>query len=45
MGKTKRNYDILKSYKDEIDLRTKSVKSKKQYTRKSKKNYDENYSK
>jgi len=41
MGKTKRNHDILKSYQGEIDLRTKSVKSKKQYSRKNKSNnYD-----
>ena len=36
MGKTKRNGDILKSYKKEINLNTKSVKSKKDYKRKEK---------
>ena len=37
MGKTnKRNGDILKSYKKEIDLSTKSIPSKKKYTRKQK---------
>ena len=36
MGKTKRNGDIVKSYKKEINLNTKVVKSKKQYTRKQK---------
>ena len=36
MSKTKRNGDILKSYKKEINLSTKSVKSKKDYQRKSK---------
>ena len=44
MSKTKRNGDILKSYKKEIDLKTRVVKSKKDYTRKEKYkgNYDEN---
>ena len=44
MSKTKRNGDILKSYKKEIDLKTRVVKSKKDYTRKEKHkgNYDEN---
>lgn len=36
MSKTKRNGDILKSYKKEINLQTKSVKSKKDYQRKPK---------
>ena len=36
MGKTKRNGDILKSSKKEINLNTKSVKSKKDYKRKQK---------
>ena len=36
MSKTKRNGDIIKSYKKEIDLKTKAVKSKKDYTRKEK---------
>ena len=34
MGKTKRNGDIVKSYKKEINLNTKVVKSKKDYKRK-----------
>ena len=44
MSKTKRNGDILKSYKKEIDLKTKVVKSKKDYKRneKYKGNYDAN---
>ena len=44
MSKTKRNGDIIKSYKKEINLQTKSVKSKKDYQRKPKYkgNYDEN---
>ena len=44
MSKTNRNGDILKSYKKEIDLKTRVVKSKKDYTRKEKHkgNYDEN---
>lgn len=29
-----RNYDILKAFRKEIDLKTKTVKSKKKYTRK-----------
>lgn len=37
MGKTRRNGDIQKSYKRELDLTTKVVKSKKQYSRKDKK--------
>ena len=41
MSKTKRNGDILKSYKKEIDLKTKVVKSKKDYKRKEK--YKGNY--
>lgn len=41
MSKTKRNGDIIKSYKKEINLQTKSVKSKKDYQRKQK--YKENY--
>ena len=36
MSKTKRNGDILKSFKKEIDLKTKAVKSKKDYQRKPK---------
>ena len=36
MSKTKRNGDIIKSYKKEINLNTKSVKSKKEYKRKQK---------
>ena len=36
MSKTKRNGDILKSYKKEINLSTKSVPCKKKYTRKQK---------
>ena len=36
MGKTKRNGDIIKSYKKEINLNTKSIKSKKDYKRKEK---------
>ena len=44
MSKTKRNGDIIKSFKKEIDLKTKVVKSKKDYKRKEKYkgNYDEN---
>ena len=44
MGKTKRNGDILKSFKKELDLKTKVVKSKKDYKRKEKHkgNYNEN---
>ena len=41
MSKTKRNGDIIKSYKKEINLNTKSVKSKKEYKRKEK--YKGNY--
>lgn len=36
MSKTKRNGDILKSFKKELDLKTKVVKSKKDYKRKEK---------
>lgn len=36
MSKTKRNGDILKNFKKEIDLSTKVVKSKKDYKRKQK---------
>lgn len=38
MGKThtRRDKNIQKAYEKEIDLQTKSVKSKKQYTRKEK---------
>ena len=36
MSKTKRNGDILKNFKKEIDLSTKVVKSKKSYSRKQK---------
>ena len=36
MSKTKRNGDIIKSYKKEINLNTTSVKSKKDYKRKEK---------
>jgi len=32
----KRDIEILKSYQREINLRTKSIKSKKKYTRKTK---------
>ena len=38
-----RDYNILKSYRREINLRTRKVKNKKKYTRKQKhkgKNYD-----
>jgi hypothetical protein len=38
MSANSRNGDILKSYKREINLQTKSVKSKKKYTRKQKHN-------
>ena len=41
MSKTKRNGDILKNFKKEIDLSTKVVKSKKNYSRKQK--YKGNY--
>lgn len=43
MSKTKRNGDIIKSYKKEIDLKTKVVNPKKRYNRKEKYkgNYDE----
>ena len=43
MSKTKRNGDIIKSYKKEIDLKTKAVNPKKRYKRKEKYkgNYDE----
>ena len=36
MGKTKRNGDIIKAFKKELDLKTKVVKSKKDYKRKEK---------
>jgi hypothetical protein len=36
MSKSKRDYNIDKSYRKEIDLRTKSVPSKRAYTRKTK---------
>lgn len=36
MSKTRRNGDILKNFKKEIDLSTKVVKSKKAYSRKEK---------
>ena len=36
MSETKRNGDIIKSYKKEMNLNTKSVKSKKDYKRKQK---------
>ena len=43
MSKTRRNGDIIKSYKKEIDLQTKVVNPKKRYKRKEKYkgNYDE----
>ena len=43
MSKTKRNGDIIKAFKKELDLKTKVVKSKKDYKRKEKYkgNYDE----
>lgn len=43
MSKTKRNGNIIKSYKKEIDLKTKVVNPKKRYKRKEKYkgNYDE----
>ena len=41
MSKTKRNGDILKAFKKELDLKTKVVKSKKDYKRKEK--YKGNY--
>ena len=43
MSKTKRNGDMIKSYKKEIDLKTKVVNPKKRYKRKEKYkgNYDE----
>ena len=43
MGKTKRNGDIIKSYKKEINLSTKSVKSKKAYNRKKKETADDSH--
>lgn len=43
MSKTIRNGDIIKSYKKEIDLKTKVINPKKRYKRKEKYkgNYDE----
>ena len=43
MSKTKRNGDILKNFKKEIDLSTKVVKSKKNYSRKQKHKQKDTY--